>query len=446
MKMFENIQFPSGAMSIIESLKEKGFKGYFVGGCVRDLLLGKTPSEWDITTDATPDQVSGLFQKVIPTGIEFGTVTVLINDQAYEVTTFRRDERYADGRHPASVTFSKSLDEDLSRRDFTINAMAYDPKTGEFVDRFSGTEDLKAKLIRTVGDPVLRFKEDGLRSVRACRFAAVLEFDIEEKTFMAIPDTLDITKKVAIERVHDEIVKMLSAPKPSIGFELMRKSGLLKLFIPELEDCLGVEQPPKYHKYDVYWHSLYSCDAAPQDNMICRLAALLHDISKPACKVDYTFYNHDKVGVDVAERILKRLRFGNDDIESISNLISNHMFDYKSEWSDAAVRRFIRRVGMENIDNLFLLRKADTRAMEKEIDDSYLNELKSRIDKIIAEENALHIKDLKIDGMDVMRELDISAGPKVGEVLSALLEKVLDDPSLNEREKLLEMIKAYENN
>jgi len=441
--MFENVKFPSGALNIIETLTDKGFLGYLVGGCVRDLLLSKNPKEWDITTDATPTDVIKLFKKVIPTGIEFGTVTVLIDDQSYEVTTFRRDERYADGRHPASVTFSKSLEEDLSRRDFTINAMAYEPKNKEFVDRFSGTKDLMAKLIRTVGEPALRFGEDGLRSLRACRFAAVLEFEIEENTFNAISGTLSVTKKVAVERVHDEIIKMLSAKKPSIGFELMRESGLLKLFIPELENCIGIEQPPEYHKYDVYWHSLYSCDAAPQDNIICRLAALLHDISKPACKVDYTFYNHDQVGAETAQNILKRLKFSNDDIKAVSNLIGNHMFDYKSEWSDAAVRRFIRRVGLENIDNLFLLRKADSRAMEREIDDAYLNELRYRIDKIIAEENALHVKDLLVDGKDVMHELDLPPGPKIGEVLSALLEKVLDDPALNTRSKLLEMIRDY---
>jgi len=433
--------FPEAALDIVKKIQSKGYKCYLVGGCIRDLLLNRTPAEWDLTTDAAPEIVSGLFEKVIPTGIDFGTVTVILDNQTFEVTTFRRDERYTDGRHPSQVTYSKSLEEDLSRRDFTINAMAYDPLEKKLVDKYSGQEDLKRKLIRAVGDPNVRFREDGLRPVRACRFAAQLQFIIEDKTFAAIDKTLEIAGKVALERVHDELVKMLSAPKPSLGIEYMRKSGLLKLFIPELLDTVGVEQPPQYHKYDVYWHSLYSCDAAPVDDIPLRLAALLHDIAKPPCKEGFTFYNHDKVGVELTEKILKRLKFSNDDIKTVSLLIGNHMFDYKSEWSDAAVRRFIRRVGLENVPALFALRKADAKAMEREIESGYLEELQGRIDKIISEENALHIKDLKVKGEDVMRELGIPPGPKVGQVLESLLEKVLDDPSLNTREKLIEFIK-----
>jgi poly(A) polymerase/tRNA nucleotidyltransferase (CCA-adding enzyme) len=460
--MFKDVKFPQGALTILKTLKDKGFKCFLVGGCVRDLLLNRKPEEWDLTTDATPEVVSQLFPKVVPTGIEFGTVTVLLNDQTFEVTTFRRDERYADGRHPSAVTYSKSLDEDLSRRDFTINALAYDPLSSEFVDRFAGQEDLKKKLIRTVGDPVKRFSEDGLRSVRACRFAAQLQFEIEKGTFEAISKTLEITKKVAPERVHDEIVKMLSSGKPSIGFEYMRRSGLLKLFLPELQDTYGVEQPPQYHKYDVYWHSLYSCDAAPADNVPLRLAALLHDIAKPLCKVDYTFYNHDKVGAELTERILRRLRFSNDDIKKVALLISNHMFEYTKEWSDAAVRRFMRRVGVLNLPDLFALRRADAKGMERprpevsilrvstrrarpegEIGEEYLKELRDRIDQIIKEEHALKISDLKVDGQDVMRELSIPPGPRVGKILEGLLERVLEDPALNQREKLLEMIREF---
>ena len=310
--MFDGIKFPPGALFIITTLKDKGKRCYLVGGCVRDLLLNRSPGEWDLTTDAAPQEVTRLFEKVIPTGIDFGTVTVLIKDIPFEVTTFRRDERYSDGRHPASVTFSKSLEEDLSRRDFTINAMAYDPVSNEFVDKYSGEADAGAGLIRAVGDPVARFGEDGLRSLRACRFAAVLGFTIEENTFAAISKTLPVTKKVAVERVHDELVKMLKAKKPSIGLELMKKSGLLDLFLPELINCLGIEQPPEYHKYDVYWHSLFSCDAAPAGNLVVRLAALLHDISKPACKVEFTFYNHDQTGAELSAEVLKRLKFSND--------------------------------------------------------------------------------------------------------------------------------------
>ncbi|KAF0134471.1 MAG: polyA polymerase [Candidatus Saganbacteria bacterium] len=441
--MFEKQNFPNEALIILQTLKEKGYKCYFVGGCIRDLLLGILPQEFDLATDADPKTVASLFEKVIPTGIDFGTVTVLVNGKSFEITTFRKDEKYTDGRHPTSVIFSKDINEDLSRRDFTVNAMAYDPETGALIDNYNGQADIKHKIIKTVGNPETRFKEDGLRAMRACRFAATLNFAIDEKTFSAISKTLNVVKKVALERVHDEIVKMLKAEKPSGGFEFMRKSGLLKLFIPELENCVGVEQPPNYHKYDVYWHNLYSCDAAPKDNLIVRLAALLHDVAKPSCKVDLTFYNHDKAGVKMAEIILKRLKFGNSGIKSVCNLISNHMFDYKSEWSDSAVRRFMCRAGVENLPNLFALRVSDTKAMENEINVDYLKELQARIDKIIAEENALHIKDLKVDGKDIMKELAIAPGKKVGQLLEELLEKVIDDPKLNDREKLLELIRKH---
>ncbi|MFA4906120.1 MAG: HD domain-containing protein [Candidatus Margulisiibacteriota bacterium] len=443
-QMLKDYKYPAGALHIIQTLKDQGFKCYLVGGSVRDILLGRTPAEWDLTTDAPPETVSRLFHKVVPTGIEFGTVTVLVEDGTFEVTTFRRDELYTDGRHPSQVKYSKKLEEDLSRRDFTVNAMAYDPTTDEFIDKYEGQKDLSARSIRTVGKAVDRFSEDGLRSLRACRFAAQLTFEIEEKTFAAIGQTLQITKKVAVERVHDELAKMLSAPKPSIGIEYMRKSGLLKLFVPELELGLGVEQPAQFHKWDVYYHALYSCDAAPADNLPVRLAALLHDIAKPLCKVEDTFYGHDQKGREMAEDILRRLRFSNEHIEKVGILIANHMFNYQTSWSDAAVRRFIRRVGLDNLPDLFALRMADTRGMEREIDSGYLEELQLRIDKILAEENALHVKDLKVDGGDVMRELDIPPGPKVGKVLEALLEKVLDDPALNEREKLLRLIRELQ--
>jgi len=443
--MLKNKKFPQGVLEILSILKEKGYQAYLVGGCIRDLLLGKPAEEWDITTSAKPEEVAKLFSKVIPTGIAYGTLTLLLADGKYEVTTFRSDERYMDGRHPANVTFTDDIHKDLSRRDFTINALAYDPLADGFMDDFDGVKDLKNKLIRAIGDPVARFSEDGLRSVRACRFAAKLEFEIEKETFAAISKTLMVTKKVAPERIHDEIVKMLSADRPSLGFELMRKSGLLQLVLPELEDCYGVKQPPRFHKYDVYWHSLYSCDAAPKENLVLRLAALLHDIGKPSCKKGYTFYNHDKVGVEMAGHILQRLRFSNEQIKKTTNLIGHHMFNYSSDWSDAAVRRFIRRIGgVENVKDLFALRQSDAKGMEREIESGYLAEIQKRIDKIIEEENALDISDLKVDGNDVMQVLKIPAGPMVGRVLHFLLEKVLDDPRLNERETLLGLIKTYE--
>ncbi|NQT29836.1 MAG: HD domain-containing protein [Candidatus Saganbacteria bacterium] len=442
--MLKSNKIPAGALKIVKTLKEKGHQAYLVGGCIRDLLLGIPVLEWDITTSATPEEVSKLFKKTIPTGIEYGTVTVILDDGNYEVTTFRSDEKYRDGRHPDNVIFTSDIHKDLSRRDFTINALAFDPETKELIDDYSGQADLKKKLIRSVGNPVDRFSEDGLRSVRACRFASKLGFAIEKETFAAIAKTLKVTEKVAPERIHDEIVKMLGAPHPSLGFELMRESGLLAQIMPELEKCVAVSQPRHFHKYDVYWHSLYACDAAEVSNVTLRMAALLHDIGKPSCKKEDTFHNHDKVGEEMAKKLLKRLKFSNDNIKKICNLISHHMFNYTSEWSDSAVRRFLVRIdGVNNVADLFAIRAADTRAMEQEIDAAYLIELQKRIDKIISDENALHVKDLKVDGNDVMQTLKIAAGPKVGQVLHALLETVLDKPELNKKEVLTELIKAY---
>jgi tRNA nucleotidyltransferase (CCA-adding enzyme) len=446
--MFDKRSFPKGAVFVIEVLQNSGHKAYFVGGCVRDLMLKKKPLEWDITTDAAPIATQKLFKKVVPTGIEFGTVTVVHDDGSYEVTAFRADEKYSDGRHPDKVTFTKSLEDDLSRRDFTVNAMAYDPFSKEFVDRFDGKGDIKRKLIKAVGDPEDRFNEDGLRPVRACRFAAKLDFKIEGKTLDAIGRTLNKVKMVAPERIHDELVKMLDADKPSIGIEYMRGSGLLKAIMPELDACFGVDQPKPFHKYDVYRHSLYTCDALSNGSYQLRLAGLLHDIAKPQCKElrpgtksGMTFYAHDEHGVKKAREIMTRMRFSNADIDYVENLIKNHMFNYTSDWSDSAVRRFMIRVGVGNLEDLFALRVADLKAMDREIIQNNLPELKKRIARVIEEDNALNVKSLKIDGEDVMKALNIGPGPKVGEVLNELLERVLEDPTLNERDELLDMIR-----
>lgn len=401
--------------------------------------MGVPVYDWDITTSAKPDRVTELFEKVAPTGLKYGTVTVLLKDGDYEVTTFRRDEEYSDGRHPDSVSFTSDIKEDLARRDFTINAIAYDPLNDEIIDPFGGRADIKGKKIKAVGKALERFKEDGLRALRACRFSAKLGFEIDKGTLGAVPKTLDVFKKVAPERVRDEVKKMMDAQKPSAGIECMRRSGLLKIVMPELLDGIGVEQPKPYHAYDVYYHSIYSCDHAPRELPMVRLAALFHDIAKPSTKKGDTFYGHDSESAKTAEKIMKRLRFSNDDIEEATNLIRNHMFNYTSEWTDSAVRRFMNRVGLENIEDLFMLRIADMRAMEREANCGFLKELRGRIDKVIEGQNALSLSQLKVNGKDVMKALGIGPGPKVGKVLKALLEKVLDDPKLNRKHKLLEL-------
>lgn len=434
---------PDGVLQIISKLQENGAQAYVVGGAVRDLLLGHPVYDWDITTDASPKQVSSLFEKVVPTGIKYGTVTVMLGDGDYEVTTFRCDEKYSDGRHPDKVSFTKDIREDLARRDFTVNAMAFDPVSGILTDPFNGNADLGKKIIKAVGDPLERFKEDGLRCLRACRFAARLGFNIEKNTLAAAAATLSVFKKVASERVRDEILKMLSSDKPSAGFEYMRQTGLLKIVLPELQKCVDIKQPKQFHAHDVYFHAVYACDAAPKELPMVRLAALLHDISKPQCKKGDTFYDHDNKGAETAEKIMKRLKFGRDDIKEVKNLIKNHMFNYTGQWSDSAVRRFIKRVGLGSLEDLFILRLADMKAMEREIDAEYLKELKDRIRKVVDEENALNISDLKINGRDIMKELKLGQEPKVGRILSFLLDNVLEDPSLNSRKKLIQLAKKY---
>jgi poly(A) polymerase/tRNA nucleotidyltransferase (CCA-adding enzyme) len=435
--------FPNDLIKIIKTIKHAGFKCYIVGGGVRDLQLGLKPKVWDLTTDATPKQVTKLFEKVVPTGIKFGTVTVLINKIPYEITTFRSDERYVDGRHPSKVTFSNDLKKDLSRRDFTINAIAYDPTTKELVDIFGGQKDLKKKLIRAVGNPVERFMEDGLRPIRACRFAAKLNFKIEDKTLKAIPKCLKVAKKVSPERVHDELIRMLETDRPSIGIDLMRKSGLLKIYIPELLKGVGIKQPKPFHKDDVYWHDLYACDAVSKEKPALRLAALFHDIAKPKCKVGDTFYNHETKGAEMAQKIMKRLKFSNAHVDYVVNVIRHHMFNYSREWSDSAIRRFIRRVGLNYTDDIFELRVADIKSMGRRVEPGHPRGLRNRIKKVISEQDALHTKDLAVNGNDVMKALNIKPGPEVGEVLDKLLERVLDNPKLNTKPKLIELIKKF---
>jgi tRNA nucleotidyltransferase (CCA-adding enzyme) len=446
--MFKLSSFPKDLITIVRTIKkarlggQAGYKCYVVGGGIRDKILKHPVNNWDLATNARPEQVTKLFKKVIPTGIKYGTVTVLVNKMPYEITTFRSDEHYIDGRHPSNVRYAKRIEDDLARRDFTVNAIAYDPLTDELIDHFGGLEDIKKKIIRAVGDPVKRFNEDGLRPMRACRFAAKLNFSVEPKTLKAISKCMKTAKMVSPERVHDEFMRMLEADKPSIGIELMRKSGLLKLYIPELLKGVGVKQPKQFHKWAVYEHAIYACDAAPKEAPILRLAALLHDISKPKCKVNNTFYDHENVGAETAEKIMRRLKFSNDHISYVKDLIRNHMFNYTDDWSDAAVRRFIKRVGLKYIKDLFTLRMADIEAMGKKPYKGYPKELERRINKIILKQNALHIKDLKVTGNDVMRTLGIPASPMVGKVLSNLLDKVIDDPKLNNKEILIKMMRA----
>ena len=419
-----------------------GYSCFLVGGALRNHFAGMQPTDYDFTTNANPEDIIRIFKHVIPTGIKHGTVTVLFKGHQFEVTTFRIDGDYSNSRHPDTIQFSPSIYEDLKRRDFTINSIAMDLQTGEVLDPHNGIEDLKRHRIKAIGNPVERFNEDGLRLMRACRFTSQLNFTIESTTFKALKECRSNLKKVSAERIRDEIIKILSSQKPSIALRIMEQSGILELIIPELSACRGINQKG-YHDFDVLDHLYYSCDGGPADDVILRFSCLLHDIGKPlslAYDKDRfpTFYNHEQVSTKLAGDILGRLRFPKNDIKRSLHLISTHMFNYTDQWSDAAVRRFISKVGVENINDLFRLRIADQFGMtntNKSSDGLY--KFIDRINTILEKDSAFTIKDLKINGTDLINEAGFKKGPFLGTVLTELLNTVLDDPHSNEKETLL---------
>ncbi len=423
-----------------------GFQCHLVGGAVRDILLGRPHADYDIATDAVPEQVVPLFRRVIPTGIKHGTVTVHFKGTTFEVTTFRTEAAYGDGRRPDAVTFSPSITDDLARRDFTINAIAYDLLSDKVADPHEGRRDLRSRIIRAIGDPAERFREDGLRPLRACRFAAQLGFTVDEATRNAIPASLDVLAKVSAERVRDEILKVLETPVPSVGFSLMRETGILRVVLPELLEGEGVVQG-NFHCHDVFWHSLYACDAAPRESPALRLAALLHDVGKPRTRGAGpdgrpTFHGHEMVSADMTRAILERLKLPNATIKEVSHLVAHHMFNYQAHWSDAAVRRLIARVGEGSIGDIIALRRADQIGMCPQNAAHFpqgLSEFAARVAEVMESGRAFTLSKLAIDGNDIMTELGLAPGPRVGIILDELLQSVLEDPRLNERDKLLEI-------
>lgn len=463
---------PEYAQTVARILIKEGFQCYLAGGALRDIVLGIEPDDYDMATDALPDDMLKIFPKAVSVGAKFGTVVVLVKEKdgypTYEVqvTTFRSEEKYVSGRWPTEVKFVKEITKDLSRRDFTWNAMAFDfssadldgstePKEWTVYDPFGGREDLKKKLVRAVGDPIERFKEDGLRAYKACRMAAQLDFDIEPKTFEAITKTLSIAAQVSKERIRDELMKILErSERPSVGIDLMRKSGLMKLFMPELLEGVGVEQKI-FHAHDVYNHLLRCVDAAPVN---IRLAALFHDMGKPRKAMpDGHFYGHDVEGEKMVRQVMKRLRFSKAEIERTARLVKYHMFNFpvlpdeytESEkekydahaWTDAGVRRFIARVGEENIDDLFALRIADVTANPKGVwNPKEIDELQARIAEVREKDMALKITDLAVDGND-LAALGVEKGPRMGEILKKLLDAVIEDPGQNTKENLEKLAK-----
>jgi tRNA nucleotidyltransferase (CCA-adding enzyme) len=376
-------------------------------------------------------------------------VTVLVGDRQYEVTTLRGEGTYSDGRRPDWVEFVDDITADLARRDFTVNAIAIDPVSGEVIDPFGGRDDLSRGVLRAVGDPLQRFSEDGLRVLRAARFVASLELTLDAATEAAIPSTLDTFRKVAKERVRDEWLKAMKARAPSRAFDVMLRTGILEITCPELLPGVGLEQN-RWHAYDVWRHALECVDAC-QGDPILRIAALLHDVGKPATRAwsekknDYTFYNHERVGAEIAEPIAERLRFSNDERGRIVSLVRNHLFHYTSEWTDSTVRHWIRRVGPDRVNDLYVLNEADVRAKGRDFDADLeaLASLKSHVARVLAAGAALSTRDLKINGHDLMRELGLRPGRVIGEILDALLEVVLSDPSANDPAVLIAKARVH---
>jgi tRNA nucleotidyltransferase (CCA-adding enzyme) len=442
-------QIPADVRALARRLHDAGFEAHLVGGGVRDMLLGRPPADFDLATDARPEKVLEIFGRsfAIPTGLQHGTVTVLTGAdpatrRSVEVTTFRGEGAYLDGRRPSSVTYVSTLEEDLSRRDFTMNAIALEPLTGAIVDPFDGRADLARRLIRAVGDPLARFREDGLRPMRAVRQAAQLGFEIEPATEGAIAPTLDVFAKVSAERVRDELLKLLASPRPSVGLALMHRTGLLGEVLPELLEGVGCVQN-RYHKHDVFGHTLAVVDATRGDAIV-RLGALLHDVGKPRARQpregapgEYSFFNHEYVGKDMADAIGRRLKLSTAERARVVALVEHHMFFYKPEWTDGTVRRFVKRVGADTLGALFALREGDVLGRGFDEDpERELGELRRRIAEVAASDAALRVTDLAIDGQDVMRVLGVPPSREIGVVLERLLELVLDDPSLNTRERL----------
>ncbi len=441
-------KIPKEVKEVWFKLIENGFEAYLVGGCVRDLILKRKPKDWDITTNAKPEEI----QKIFPNSFyenRFFTVGVKTNSKdptlkVIEITTFREEGQYSDYRHPDEVRFAEKLEDDLKRRDFTINALAMDIN-GKIIDIYGGLNDIKLRVIRTVGKPEDRFKEDPLRMMRAIRFACQFDFEIDEETFNAIKENSNFIQFIAKERIRDEFIKILMSKNAVKGIELMRESGLLLEIIPELIQCYGVEQN-KHHKYDVYTHLLKSLEYAVKKNysLEIRLAALFHDIGKPLTKQgegpDCTFYNHEFVSAKMTKNILTRLRFPKNIVDKVVHLVKNHMFYLEiDKVTMSAVRRLARRLGLEHLEDFFKLREADRIGSGVPKAVPYrLRYLKYLIHK--AQVEPITPKMLKVNGNDVMQILKIPSSPKVGWVLKALLNEVIDDPKKNEREYLLKRI------
>jgi tRNA nucleotidyltransferase (CCA-adding enzyme) len=430
---------PSRVTDLIDQLVAAGHAAYVVGGSLRDALLDRPPADWDLATDARPDRLVSLFHGAVYEN-RFGTVAVRRDDDVYEITTFRTEHDYADFRRPHRVEFGDDLRADLARRDFTINALAWGRGPGDadnhLVDPFGGRDDLASRTLRAVGDPEARFREDALRMVRAVRLAATLDVAIEPATLAAITANAELVGRLSNERIGAELAKLLGAPAPSVGLRLAQSTGILAVISPELAAQPGIGQN-KLAGEDLWDHTLRAVDAAPADRPIVRLAALLHDIGKPSTQADGRFHHHDAVGAALTESLLRRLRYPRSAADEVTHLVRHHMFGVDPDATDAAIRRFIKRIGRDRLDALFALRRADDIGSGMPPDAPELRAFQARVEAELEAEVALERNALVIDGTDLIGELALEPGPTLGRVLDELVDRVIADPGLNERGSLL---------
>ncbi len=433
------IVLPENVKNIIEELNKAGYEAYAVGGCVRDSILGRIPNDWDITTNAKPLDVKSIFRRTVDTGLKHGTVTVLIGKEPYEVTTYRIDGEYEDSRHPKEVSFTSDLKEDLLRRDFTINAMAYNDTDG-LVDIFGGMEDIEAKVIRCVGEPRERFSEDALRLLRAIRFAAQLGYNIEEKTYEAIKELSPTLKNISAERIQAELNKILISDNPSM-LKTAFETGLTAQFIPELDLCFNTVQNNPHHCYNVGDHIIKAIESIEPDKTL-RLTMLLHDIAKPQCKktgedgIDH-FHGHQIKSSEMAVDILRRLKYDNDTIDKTKRFVKYH--DERLEAGTKIMRRAMNRIGADAFPDIFKVWVADVSAQsdyQREEKFARIERNKSDYEEIIAKNECVTLKDLAVTGRDLINA-GMQAGPALGEVLDQMLKDVIEEPDHNNKEYLL---------
>ena len=434
------IQLPEKVKYILDTIMEAGYEAYAVGGCIRDSILLREPNDWDITTSASPCQVKELFRRTLDTGIKHGTVTVMLDKEGFEVTTYRIDGEYEDSRHPKEVTFTRSLKEDLRRRDFTINAMAYNEKDG-LVDIFGGLDDIRNKIIRCVGNSFERFSEDALRMMRAVRFSAQLGYRIEEETSKAISALASDLKKISAERIQTELVKLLTSPNPDY-LRLAYEMGITKVMLPEFDICMVTDQRNPHHCFTVGEHTLAGMKAVRSDKVL-RLALLFHDMGKPLCLttdeegVDH-FHGHPAVSEEIAGNVLHRLKFDNDTIYMVKKLVKYH--DQYIEPQPKNVRRAIRKTGEDVFPLLLEVKEADVKAQSdflREKKNQNLKDVREVYQKILEEKQCVSLKTLAVNGKDLIEYAGMRPGKELGEVLNELLDLVTEDPERNTREYLL---------